>query len=682
MLASGALLHRLRALTLRRLLAASLVWLASLTMLQVAAPAPVAAQPPQPERPVPWLRLDPDCLAPAGQTRVRVLGSGFDPGTTVDIRLLVPGPSFLSAALDPDASGMRARTAQDLPIVASADVDRLGTFTAAFTLPGNSPEGTYEVRARTRGGGPERTESLTKPCDESLTLDSGCRPTSRGVPDRLVVRGAGYVPGDDQIDVRIWGSAEDGPVRQQQARADSSGRFRVEFRIRNLEPGIYRIDAYSFLDYGTNAYFETPCPRLNVDIVPDCGPAGGPPDRMSVRVSASGFLPRQRAFIIWDTPRSYEVFPTRTDPDGNLLMDIAPYQRGPGEYAVRVRTEQDDTGIVRQRSVPFTIPCAPRQAELAATECRRPAIEGEDEWRWQVDLTGSGFRPGRVNIVFDSTGVVGAQRFALEADEAGRIDGTIDPVAGPSGRYRIVARQAGSDAPAEAGVEAVLAASAQTTFVTPCGPRDAPPAPAIVEICGPEARGQESAYDIVVSGEGFYGGGIVRIAFGSGSGSQVFTAPAPGGAYERTISPDGRPEGTYPIRVTQRDVAGNVLATSRRALFTVPCPIDPTLVIVPDQGPAGYTALVEGRGFRPGSVVTLTWDVGLQAGVPQEVTADGDGDFDLYVYILPNDWPGIRNLTAGLPEDPAAFPDVRDEYLVVRGSGLPPGPGGGIVNRR
>jgi hypothetical protein len=80
--------------------------------------------------------------------------------------------------------------------------------------------------------------------------------------------------------------------------------------------------------------------------------------------------------------------------------------------------------------------------------------------------------------------------------------------------------------------------------------------------------------------------------------------------------------------------------------------------------------------------VVLTWDIGLQAGIPQPVTADDDGSFDVYLFILPNDWPGVRNLTAGLPEDPSAFPEVRDAYLVVPGSGLPPGPGGGIVNRR
>ena len=238
----------------------------------------------------------------------------------------------------------------------------------------------------------------------------------------------------------------------------------MEFSVAGLEPGRYNVDAYSFLDYGTRTSFETPCPTLDVRITPDCGPAGGPPDHMSVRVEASGFLRRQRAFIIWDTPRSYEVFPVRTDPDGALVADISPYRRGPEEYAVRVRTEDEDTGIVRQRSVDFTIPCERITAELTATECRRPAIEGEDEWRWEIELAGRRFRPGDVVVTFDAEGIVGPQRFDLVAGEDGRLEDTIDPVAGPSGRYRITARQGAGEAAAEAGIAAIHGVLGQTTL--------------------------------------------------------------------------------------------------------------------------------------------------------------------------------------------------------------------------
>jgi hypothetical protein len=663
---------------MRRPLAVVAAWLVLVGTVQVAAPAATLAQG---ELPVPWLRLQPDCLWPEDRTHVVVLGSGFEPGTRVDITVRPPEPILLSAALAPART--RTRTAQSLPVVASGDVDELGTFATSFDWPGGGLWGDYEVRATTRGGGPERTETMTMPCErETLIINTGCRPTSRGtVPDSLVVRGEGFVAGDDSIDVEVWSPAARAPLRSATVTANGQGAFRVEFRIGGLDPGRYEVTATSRLDYGTRTAFETPCPTLDVRIAPECGPAGAPPGRMDVRVEASGLLPRQRALVIWDTPRSFEVFPTRTDPSGALVADIRPYQRRRGEYSVRVRTEHE-SGIVRQRTVPFGVPCQPVEADLAATECRRPAIEGEDEWRWSIRLTGSSFRPGDIAVVFDADGVVGPQRFVLSADEAGRLDDTIDPLAGPSGRYRIVTRQS-AGAGSAAGIAAVRPVIGQAEFRAPCGPRDAPPPPTIVDVCGPAAPGQEDAYDIAVSGGGFYPGGVVRIAFGSGRDSEVVRADAPEGSYARTIRPTGRGEGSYPIRVSQRDVAGNVLVTSRRALFTVPCPIDPSIAVVPDQGPAGYTVLVEGRDFTPDSVVTLTWDQGLQAGVPSEVVVDDDGRFEVYLFVLPNDWPGPRRLSAGLPDDPVAFPEAVDDYLVVPGSGSPPGSSAGqIVDRR
>jgi hypothetical protein len=667
-----------------RLLAVVLVAAAIAGALAVATAAPVAAQA---QTAVPWLRLEPACLQPDGASRIRVLGSGFQPGTRVDITMLSPGPVLLSARLRPAMTATpRARTAQSLPVLATGAVDGLGTFETRFYWPGGGPFGEYEVRARTRGGGPQRDETMVMPCDgESLTVNTRCGQVPGGAaPPRIIIRGQGYIPGDDQISVEIWEPGTDGggPLRRRDVSAGGDGTFRVEFGIANLPPGRYDVTAYSNLDYGTQTTFETPCPAMEVVITPDCGPPGGPPDLMSIRVEARGLLRRQRAFIIFDTQRSFEVFPTRTDPDGRLVADISPYQRRAGTYSVRVRTENDETGLVRQRSTDFTIPCERIVADLSATECRRPAIDGEDEWRWQIDLTGRRFRPGDVAITFDAVGVVGPQRFTVSADDSGRLQATIDPIAGPIGSYRIVARQGGSDTPAQAGVTAFHAVNGQTTFRSPCEEREPAPAPTLVDVCGPEAPGQDDAYRIAVSGGGFYPGGVVYIVFGSGPDGEVFQVGAPDGTYGRSIAPDGLPEGQYPVRVSQRDVGRNVVATSRRALFTVPCPIDPTLEVVPDQGPAGYTALVQGRDFRPGSTVTLAWDRGLQAGIPIDVEVGEDGTFDVYLFILPNDWPGERILTAGLPEDPDAFPEVTDVYLVVPGSGVPPGPAGEIVNRR
>jgi hypothetical protein len=116
--------------------------------------------------------------------------------------------------------------------------------------------------------------------------------------------------------------------------------------------------------------------------------------------------------------------------------------------------------------------------------------------------------------------------------------------------------------------------------------------------------------------------------------------------------------------------------------FTVLCSIVPSIAITPDHGQAGYTTLVEGTDFGPGTTVTLTWDAGIEADRPFEVTVEADGTFEIYLFILPNDWSGERTLTAGLLGGPA-FAGVTDVYVVVPGSGLPLGSDGRwIVGRR
>ena len=92
-----------------------------------------------------------------------------------------------------------------------------------------------------------------------------------------------------------------------------------------------------------------------------------------------------------------------------------------------------------------------------------------------------------------------------------------------------------------------------------------------------------------------------------------------------------------------------------------------------------------GTDFPPGTIVTLTWDRGITAATPVQVTTDAQGAFAVSIFLLPHDIPGPRILTAGTPADPAAFPGVTADYLVVEGTGQPPGaPGdpGSVIFRR
>jgi len=667
---------------MRRFVVVLMAILAIVGTAEWVAPTVVEAQS---NPPLPWLRATPDCVPGSGtETTIRVRGSGFDPGSTVEIYFGLPrigdgGPDIASIATVRTSALLR--TAQSNEPLATVTVDRLGTFDQDIVVAPEARSGTYDVQASTVGRGPTAWTVVRSPCAETtLRIVTECKPAEGGtVPASITVRGKGFLPGDDRI--KVW-SPTDGAtgVIDETVRADDNGEFSVEIPIGQLRPGTYEVRAVSAQDQNARAYFETPCPSMEIQVRPDCAPAGGPPDRMDVVVQASGFHPRSRVLIVWDSPRSHEAFETRTDEEGSFTLTISPYRRVAETYAVRVRTEADESAV-RQRTVSFVVPCKPLEADVSVTECRRPAIEGEGERRWSIDIVASGFEPGDVTIVFDADEVVAARTFVLPADPSGVVDGTITPIAGPVGEYRILAVQSSTGQPTLSRVQPLRPITGEAIFRAPCRGRTPPP-PTLEDACGPEAVGIEDAYDIVVNGTGFYPGGIVRIRFGRGAGSQETAARADDGSYEQLIRPDGRGENAYPVTITQRDSAGNLIAEARSD-FTVPCSIDPSIAITPDHGPAGYTTLVEGTDFRPGTTVTLTWDSGIEADRPFEVTIEADGTFEIYLFILPNDWSGERTLTAGLPGGPGAFPGVTDEYFVVPGSGLPLGSDGDrIVGRR
>jgi len=664
---------------MRRLLVVVMALLAIVGTAEWVSPTVVEAQS---NPPLPWLRVTPDCIPGGGsETTIRVRGSGFDPGSTVEIFFGLPrigdgGPDIASIATV--RTSALPRTAQSNEPVETVTVDVLGTFDQDIVVAAEARRGTYDVLAATVGRGPTAWAVVGSPCVETtLQIVTGCRSSEPGtVPASITVRGKGFLPGDDRI--RVW-SPTDGAtgVIDETVRADDNGEFIIEIPIGQLRPGTYEVRAVSAQDQNARAYFETPCPSMEIRVRPDCGPAGGPPDRMDVEVQASGFHPLARVLVVWDSPRSHEAFETRTDEEGSFTLTISPYRRVAETYTLRVRTEAD-VSPVRQQTVSFTVPCKPLEADVTVTECRRPAIEGEGERRWSIEIAASGFEPGDVTIVFDADEIVAARTFVLLADPSGVVDGTITPVAGPVGEYRILAIQSSTGQPTLSRVQPLRPIAGEAIFRAPCRGRTPPP-PTLEDVCGPEAAGIEDAYDIVVSGTGFYPGGIVRIRFGRGAGSEVTAARADDGSYEQLIRPDGRGKGDHPVTVTQRDSAGNVIAeaTSR---FAVPCPIEPSIAITPDHGPAGYTTLVEGTDFQPGATVTLTWDSGIEANRPFEVAVEPDGTFEIYLFILPNDWTGERTLTAGPTGGSDVFPAVTDEYVVVPGSGLPLG--NQIVGRR
>lgn len=669
---------------MRRVLAVILAIFTVAISLEAVLPGSVEAQS---NPPIPRLRINPDCIADPGSNVVRVRGSGFARNGQVRLRFYLhqttaSGPGVIAASSFAGFGPPAAVTAQGGDVVGTANTDGLGTFDINVTLVAPVSTTLYSaaptygrlwvLEGRTVGGGPQTTVLVRSNCDtERVTVQTGCKAANAGqTPSQVTVRADGFGPSEKaEVSIRRLNGAE---VFNEVIVTNGQGRINRNVNTGGYPAGDYQV-AIEDSDHYAIGWFQLPCPTLEIRARPDCFSAGSPPDRFDVRIVATGFHPGREAWIIWDSSRAHEFWTAGTDKSGRLAITISPYRRGAGSYTIRVRTD-DGESAVRQRTITFDVPCEPTTL-VAAQTCGRPRIEGDPRREYQFKVSGAGYSPGPMTVVFDADGTTGAEEFETTANSAGRYSLTISPRMRPLGTYRIVARQQGAPSRV-ASVDGVL--EAEGTFRVPCRDREPPPL-TIDPVCGLMAPDEPRAYEIVVSGSDYYPNSTVIVSFGQSDAFEV-TAKRDG-TFETTIRPSGKDASRVPVRAQQRDTLG-ALAAGASARFEVPCPIDPSIEISPSYGQAGYTTTVSGVDFWPGTVVTLTWDKGITAGQPMLVEVGEDGSFEVHVFILPNDFPGERTLEVGMVDAPAAFPEVDGTFIVVPGSGLPGGGSDDIVGRR
>lgn len=626
---------------------------------------------------VPGISLDPSCLPldtdpDSPETRdVTVEGHGFEPGSSVPIRLF-------SLETQP---------------IAVAEVDELGTFRTSVPVPLPAESTGGFVYAGGTDDGPSAEAYLQAPCLPTLQVDPTC--AGPGGTFDLAFSATGFQP---DTEIRVGLAVPDGEMVSDPLTTDGDGR--LEYTYRDLGPlpeGIFYAAAVQGIGGGQSMVraavrnpwiastpIELPCPeRPTLSVTPDCAPAGRPQDRYDVLVRGSGFLSGTLT-LTWDTGGSDETFLVDVGRDGTFEARIDPWQRRP--MRIRLRAVQrfphiEASGIAayspdarprRAASTTFTVPCEPVVLTLDP-DCDRPALRGEDERRVGIGVQASGLRAASVaarvptaELVFDADGaasdVLEPERFPVELGRDGTLSTTITPLARPVGEYRVVLVADGQ-------------ALAEAVFRVPCE-QLRPALRPLQPDCLPLAPGQPGVADLRVRGRRFYPG-PVEVLFGE-AGARDIAAGVVGedGEFDVTLPVTGRDPGTHRAQGRQRDTRGTVVARAFRELV-VPC-IDPVLTVSPAAGPAGYATMVSGTGFPLDTSITLTWDKGLTAGRPVEVTTDATGAFRVGVYVLPHDIEGTRTLTAGTPDDPAAFPGVTARYLVVPGSGQPPG----AVDRR
>lgn len=624
------------------------------------------------------IAISPSCLPASGapesfETRdVEVEGHGFEPGSSVPVRLY---------------------SLEDPP-VSVASVDAVGAFRTAVSVPLPAEATGIRVLAGDPDSGPIAETFIQVPCRPSLQVDPTCADPAR--PFDLAFVASGFQP---DTEIRVGLAIPDGDIISGPLSTDGDGRLGFTFRaIGPVPEGMYYAVAVQGIAGGQSmaraavrnpwvaaAPFELPCPeRPTLTLDPDCGPAGSPQGRYDVTLRGTGFEPGE-VTITWDTGGSDETFLAQVGRDGTFESRIDPWRRE--RMRVRVRAGQrfpqlsevsgpaaysPDWRPRRAVATTFTVPCAPVVLALDP-DCDRPALRGEPERRMSIDVQGSGIRltsfasrAPTAELVFDADGtaaeVVAPERFPVELGSDGTLSSTITPLARPVGEYRVALEVDGQ-------------ALAGSTFRVPCDePR--PNLRPLQPDCLPLAPGQPGVADLRVRGRRFYPG-PVEVLFGEqGARDSIIGTVAEDGTFDVTLPVTGREPGTHQAQGRQRDTRGVVVARAFRSL-EVPC-VDPVITISPASGPTGYATIVSGTGFPLDTTITLTWDRGLTAKRPIVVTTDATGAFRVGAYVLPNDLEGPRTMTAGTPQDASAFPGVSAPYLVVPGSGQPPG----TVDRR
>ncbi len=663
-------------------MAVALVTLLVLTTLSVTRPATVRADT-LPESPL--LTVDPSCEPapsnPDGDViTVTVRGYSFEYGRSVTIY-------------------WNGNPAPAPPVTVGA----AGAFEATFTVTEIGSTAYYPMYAyysdQIAQGSEVAWASLYVPCggpQAQISITPDC--ATAGTPISVHVSGTNFLP-DLPITVAVTDLFSTDTIYAQASPVTPADPNAISIDIPQFSVpanGAYRVLAVQ--QSGTNfkiyvppprtaaAYLVAPCSQLTM--TPTCGSAAGSdPSRYTIQLSGAGFQPGLNVEITFDAgdvPHLPEYFYSdfSVNDDGSWgPVDIAPYARGPGSYDITV-SQSDDTPPLHFTHATFTVEC-PAGTVTLDPSCAAPQFAGDQPRTFDLNVSGVGFQPGYpVSVTFDPERLGGLEPETTQtkALDDGSFTARLTVAARPANTYGVSVQQQVGD---------TVINGAVPPFSVPC----VPPSPTLQPdpTCADALPGQPQAYSIQLRGRGFIPG-FVQIIFDPDGTPETFSAFAsgPNGKLATTITPIGRAAGTYRIEARQDDANGPLDDVSFDT-FLVPCtaPVTPMLVIDPGSASPGFVVEVQGMDFPPGSTVELQWSYGIGAARPIEVVAGDDGSFDQQVLIFAHDFTGLREMTAGTADDPAAYPSAQASLLVAPGTGSPPAYdvfGGGetapIVSRR
>jgi hypothetical protein len=188
-------------------------------------------------------------------------------------------------------------------------------------------------------------------------------------------------------------------------------------------------------------------------------------------VTGTGFQPGA-LMLTYDPDGSAQTFGATSLSD-RTFSRIIRVRAGP-EGSYRVVAHQEAVGaFVPDAEATFTVPCTPPAPVLAADIPCGPSAAGVPA-AYLINLTGTGFLPGRVEITFDVGGALPEPMPPAVADATGGFGASLAPTGRGPGAYTILAHQqvTGSGTVVDASISFVVACGGPVFRLMPdSGPR-------------------------------------------------------------------------------------------------------------------------------------------------------------------------------------------------------------------
>jgi hypothetical protein len=412
---------------------------------------------------------------------IHVIGTGFlDPYNSSDITLqLMQGEGTVGSTQQVSAAASFDVIFQPNTTLASGQYTVVATQTANI-----NSDYSYIVSAE---------DDFLVPCPQ-VSITASCSDKSGAPPDRLSIQvnGTGFLQGTDdgldEIEITFDPGQEPQEFFFYHDYYDTGPGIQEDGTIPTLlinpymrPEGVYTIEVrqqgYSVDPIvAVETTFAVPCPVATLTLYPSCGaPAlvGAEPQQYDITVYGSEFVPSAPVVVTFDADNAAgadfqpETFQASVQSDGTFYLDINPAFRPPGSYRVAANQSPAPlsltTGIYAQSFQPveasatFSVPCTPPAPTLTADPtCGAEAAD--QPAAYSINLLGSGFAPGLVELIFDPAGT--PEMSSATADDYGAFS-TVFVVNGrPPGAYDIVGQQ-----------ESVLGLLDQFSvqFLVPCG---------------------------------------------------------------------------------------------------------------------------------------------------------------------------------------------------------------------